>query len=75
MPALFSVGLLDTTCPPSTGYAAYHAWAGPASIREYAYNGHEGGGAHHVREQLAWLGGQFASETAGPPVAVSGSPS
>lgn len=75
MPALFSVGLLDTTCPPSTGYATFNAWAGPASIREYAYNGHEGGGAHHVREQLAWLGGQLASETAGPPVAVSGSPS
>jgi len=55
MPALFSVSLMDTTCPPSTGYAVYHAWTGPKTLREYAYNGHEGGGAHHVRAQLGWL--------------------
>jgi cephalosporin-C deacetylase len=54
-PALFSVALMDTTCPPSTGYAAYHAWAGEADLREYAYNGHEGGGPHHQRVQLDWL--------------------
>ena len=37
MPALFSVGLIDPICPPSTVYAAYNAWAGPKEIREYTY--------------------------------------
>ena len=23
---------------------------------EYPYNGHEGGGAHHMSRQLSWLG-------------------
>jgi cephalosporin-C deacetylase len=54
-PALFSVALLDPVCPPSTGYATYHAWGGAADVREYTYNGHEGGGAHQVRAQLDWL--------------------
>ncbi len=58
-PALFSVALQDTVCPPSTGYATYNAWGGEAAIREYAYNGHEGGGAHHVRDQLVWLAGKL----------------
>ncbi len=54
-PALFSVALMDPTCPPSTVYAAYNAWAGPKDIREYRFNGHEGGGAFHTAEQLPWL--------------------
>lgn len=54
-PALFSVGLMDDICPPSTVFAAYNAYAGEKSIREYAYNGHEGGGFHHEAEQLRWL--------------------
>lgn len=54
-PALFSVGLTDVTCPPSTVYAAYNAYAGPKRICVYPYNGHEGGQADHVREQLRWL--------------------
>jgi len=56
-PALFSVGLMDTTCPPSTVYAAYNAYAGNKAIREYAYNGHEGGDTFHQVEQLSWLSG------------------
>lgn len=76
MPALFSVALMDTTCPPSTGYAVYHAWAGPKSIREYAYNAHEGGGAHHVREQLTWLAEQLGDAGgAGAADGASASPS
>ena len=31
--ALFSVGLMDDICPPSTVYAAYNAYAGPKAIR------------------------------------------
>jgi cephalosporin-C deacetylase len=54
-PALFSVGLFDVTCPPSTVYAAYHRYDGPKEIRVYPYNGHEGGQADHAREQLDWL--------------------
>jgi cephalosporin-C deacetylase len=56
-PALFSVALMDQTCPPSTVYAAYNAYAGPKEIREYAYNDHEGGEAYHQAEQLMWLRG------------------
>ncbi len=55
MPALFSVALMDPTCPPSTVFAAYNAWAGPKEIQEYPYNGHEGGAAFQVAAQLAWL--------------------
>ena len=29
---LFSVALMDSTCPPSTVYAAYHMYAGPRQI-------------------------------------------
>lgn len=58
--ALFSVGLMDTVCPPSTVYAAYNAYQGSdKSIREYHYNDHEGGGSFQEREQLKWLGGIF----------------
>lgn len=53
--ALFSVALMDLVCPPSTVYAAYNAYAGPKEIREYEFNGHEGGGTHHQSEQLGWL--------------------
>ena len=54
-PALFSVALMDPICPPSTVYAAFHAYGGPAEIEVYAYNGHEGGQAHHQSRQLVWL--------------------
>jgi cephalosporin-C deacetylase len=42
-PALFSVALMDPTCPPSTVYAAFHEYAGPREIAVWEYNGHEGG--------------------------------
>jgi len=54
-PAIFSVGLMDQVCPPSTVYAAYNAYAGPKQIEEYPYNDHEGGAAHHQAVTLAWL--------------------
>jgi len=56
VPALFSVALMDPTCPPSTVYAAYNSWAGPKDIREYQFNGHEGGAGFQEAEQLDWLG-------------------
>lgn len=54
-PALFSVALMDRTCPPSTVYAAYNAYGGPKEIRRYPYNDHEGGQFHQEAEQLRWL--------------------
>ncbi|ACQ79319.1 Acetyl xylan esterase [Beutenbergia cavernae DSM 12333] len=56
-PALFSVGLMDTICPPSTVYAAFNAYGHPAGSRidVYRYNEHEGGGGFRWPEQRAWL--------------------
>ena len=49
---LFSVGLMDQVCPPSTVYAAYNHWAGEKDIKVYPYNGHEGGGSYQMVEKL-----------------------
>ncbi|WP_432497936.1 acetylxylan esterase [Kineococcus gypseus] len=54
-PALFSVALMDRTCPPSTVYAAHRAYGGTAELAVYRFNDHEGGQAHHWRRQLDWL--------------------
>ncbi len=53
--ALFSVGLMDEICPPSTVYAAYNHWRGPKQIREWHYNHHEGGGAYQTQEKVKLL--------------------
>ena len=45
VPAMFTAGLMDTTTPPSTVYAAYNAYAGPKQITAWPFNGHEGGGS------------------------------
>ncbi len=55
VPALFSVALMDMTCPPSTVYAAYNAYGGPKEICEYPYNEHEGGQGFHDATKLRWL--------------------
>lgn len=57
--ALFSVGLMDDVCPPSTIYGAYNAYAGAKQIIEYEFNNHEGGGAVHDLLQIEWLGKRF----------------
>jgi cephalosporin-C deacetylase len=55
-PALFSVGLLDPVCPPSTVYAAYnHIDRGDKQIRVYDFNEHEGGQAFQWEEQARFL--------------------
>ena len=79
-PALFSVGLMDSVCPPSTVYAAYNAYAGEKQIHEYPYNGHEGGSFNHEAVQLEWLasvmpvvpphGGRSANPTTDNHIAV-----
>ncbi len=60
-PALFSVSLMDDICPPSTVFAAYHAYNGPKQISVYPYNKHEGGQSFHDRVKLRWLAGQAQS--------------
>lgn len=60
-PALFSVGLMDDICPPSTVYAAYNRYAGPKEIIEYPYNQHEGGQGFHDQAKLRWLAGHLAA--------------
>jgi cephalosporin-C deacetylase len=54
-PALFSVGLMDPICPPSTVYAAYHRWKGEAGIEVWPFADHGGGYADQSRRRLAWL--------------------
>jgi len=58
--ALFSVGLMDDVCPPSTVYGAFKAFAGAdKSIVEYEFNNHEGGGPFQDRQQMTWLSKRF----------------
>jgi cephalosporin-C deacetylase len=54
-PALFSVGLMDPVCPPSTVYAAYHHYRGPKRITVWPYNAHEGGATYQQAEHLSFL--------------------
>lgn len=65
-PTLFSVALMDPICPPSTVFAAYHAYGADAAdpvtdkdIRVYPHNGHEGGGPYQVDAQLDWFAERF----------------
>jgi cephalosporin-C deacetylase len=57
--ALFSVGMMDEVCPPSTVYAAFNAYAGEKEMVEYDFNNHEGGQAFQERKQMKWLGDLF----------------
>ena len=43
VPAWFSTGLMDTTCPPSTVFAAFNNCADPREMAVWPYNGHEAG--------------------------------
>lgn len=71
-PALFSVGLFDPVCPPSTVYAARNHWGAVANgaagssadIVEYPFNQHEGGAAAHWPRQSAWLVERLAARFA-----------
>jgi len=56
VPALFSVGLMDPICPPSTVFAAYHRYAGEdKDITVWRFADHGGGYGDAVRIQLEWL--------------------
>jgi cephalosporin-C deacetylase len=56
-PALFSVGLMDVICPPSTVFAALNHYAGPHDIRVWPYNGHEAGELVGQSDRYAFLEG------------------
>jgi len=55
--ALFSVGLMDEICPPSTVFAAYNHFAGPKDIRIWHYNHHEAHNTFQVAEKVKFLKG------------------
>jgi cephalosporin-C deacetylase len=54
-PALFSVGLMDDICPPSTVFAAYNYYTGPKEIKVWSYNRHEGGETYQSVEKVRFL--------------------
>ncbi|MFF9349023.1 acetylxylan esterase [Streptomyces sp. NPDC014734] len=61
-PTLFSVGLMDHICPPSTVYAAFNHYGSVHRVAEadkrisvYPFNDHEGGGSAHEVVKLQWL--------------------
>ncbi|SFD03989.1 cephalosporin-C deacetylase [Nocardioides terrae] len=54
-PALFSVAVADTICPPSTVFAAHHSYRAAKEIAVYEFNDHEGGGPFQQARQAAWL--------------------
>lgn len=56
-PALFSVAMMDVTCPPSTVFGAYHNYAGPKDIEVYHFNDHEGGETVQAAARLRFLAG------------------
>ncbi|MDR1513891.1 MAG: acetylxylan esterase [Propionibacteriaceae bacterium] len=58
-PAIFSVGLMDTTTPPSTVFAAYNHYAGEKQIEVYEFNGHNHGEDEQWGRQARWLAPRF----------------
>jgi cephalosporin-C deacetylase len=53
--ALFSVGLMDTICPPSTVFSAYNYYAGPKQMKVWEFNGHEGGEIYQIPHKIEFL--------------------
>ncbi|ARH94249.1 acetylxylan esterase [Streptomyces sp. MOE7] len=53
-PALFGTALRDAVVPPSTGFAAYHHYAGEKELAVWRYNAHEGGGGEQRAAELAF---------------------
>jgi cephalosporin-C deacetylase len=53
--ALFSVALMDDTCPPSTVFAAYNHYTGPKNIQVWPYNHHEGGESYQTLAKMQFL--------------------
>jgi cephalosporin-C deacetylase len=57
-PALFSTGLMDDTCPPSTVFATFNHYGGTTKeIKVWPFNRHEGGDVFQAMEKLKFLSG------------------
>ena len=54
-PVLFSIGLMDDICPPSTTFAVYNHLQTEKELKAYPFNGHEGGGAYQQEEQYRFI--------------------
>ncbi|MCF2707162.1 acetylxylan esterase [Arcanobacterium haemolyticum] len=57
--ALFSTGLMDAVCPPSTVFAMKNWYGGQSTINVYPFNSHEGGGTYQIRKQVEWVHERF----------------
>src|SRR5690606_6149384 len=55
VPTMVSVALMDTTCPPSTVFAAANALPSPPRLEVYPFNDHEGGAQEQWLRTVAWL--------------------
>jgi len=53
--AYFSVGLMDTICPPSTVFSAYNHYNGEKQIEIYEFNDHEAGHEFQKLKQVKFL--------------------
>ncbi|MFD3418975.1 acetylxylan esterase [Streptomyces decoyicus] len=58
-PALFGTALRDDVVPPSTGFAAYHHYAGEKELKVWRFNAHEGGGGEQRAAEITFLRGLF----------------
>lgn len=58
-PSIVSVALMDSTCPPSTVFAAVNNMPHPPQLEIYPYNGHEGGASLQTLRQINWLAQRF----------------
>ncbi|MEU9499588.1 acetylxylan esterase [Streptomyces sp. NPDC048196] len=54
-PALFATALRDDVVPPSTGFAAYHHYAGEKELKVWRFNAHETGGTDQRTAELAFV--------------------
>ncbi|MFE3881423.1 acetylxylan esterase [Streptomyces lydicus] len=58
-PALFGTALRDDVVPPSTGFAAYHHYAGEKELKVWRFNAHEGGGGEQRAAEIAFVRSLF----------------
>ncbi|MFF4799575.1 acetylxylan esterase [Streptomyces sp. NPDC001351] len=66
-PALFSVGLMDPVCPPSTVYAAFNHYAGrDRTMTVWPFADHGGGCGSNPPVQLDWLAERGLAPEQGP---------
>ncbi|MGW7489681.1 acetylxylan esterase [Streptomyces sp. NPDC054786] len=54
-PALFGTALRDDVVPPSTGFAAFHHYAGEKELKVWRFNAHEGGGGEQRAAEIGFL--------------------